>query len=290
MAEVFEELAFHMGQLGVLSVMMALYLGLVTGSFLNVVIYRWPLQRSIVFPGSGCGGCGVPLKLWNNIPVFSYLYQRGMCAFCGAPFSARYMYIELTCGLASLGFLYYTAGFNWLWLYYFVLFCIALAVFFTDLDHWIIPDEINAFGVVFGVAINFVLPARSDMDMFMEFVEFPEWLNLNVVSSLLGAVVGYLFFRFIQALGMLVARQEAMGWGDVKYAAALGAMLGWQMGMAAFFLSFLLGAFFALPLLLSRQGKGKDPIPFGTFMSLAAVPVALWGEAWWDKLLYMEFF
>lgn len=258
-----------------LSIALVLYLGLVVGSFLNVVIYRLPLQRSIVMPGSACGSCGVPLRWYHNLPVISYLLQGGTCAHCGAPFSSRYMWIELLLGLSAVGLLYHDGGLGIAWAYHFALFAVATAVFFTDIDHWIIPDEVNLFGVIFGTALSVYMPDRGDM---YTLEDISGWnLHSNLYSSLLGILVGWGFFKFIQFLGMLVARQEAMGEGDVKYAAVIGAFLGWQMALGAFFLSFLLGALYALPLLLTRNGKGKDPVPFGTFMSLAAVLVALWG-------------
>lgn len=271
-----------------LTVFVVLYLGLVVGSFLNVVIYRLPMQRSIVLPGSGCGACGVPLRWYNNIPVLSYLWQRGLCSYCGAPFSPRYMLIELASGVAAVGLLVYLGTLGWAWLFHFTLFSVALAVFFTDLDHWIIPDEINLFGVIAGTVLATQMPTRGDMEIFHDLFGVGVWALGNLASSLLGIAVSYTFFKFIQLLGLVVARQEAMGEGDVKYACALGAFLGWQMALAAFFLSFLLGALFALPLLLTSKGKGKDPIPFGTFMSLAAVPVALWGDWMWQRLMFLE--
>lgn len=266
------------------TVVIALCLGLIFGSFLNVVIYRLPLQRSVVMPGSACGACGVPLQWYHNLPVLSYLMQGGTCAYCGSPFSSRYMWIELMTGMAAVGLLFYDHGFGVAWLYHFALFCIALAVFFTDVDHWIIPDEVNLFGVLFGTAVGVFMPNRGDMYLFEDLLGWD--LHSNFYSSLVGVVVGVGFFRFIQFLGMLLARQEAMGDGDVKYAAVLGAFLGWQMALGAFFLSFLLGALYAVPLLLSRQGAGKDPVPFGTFMSLAAVPVALWGLELYQRFYY----
>jgi leader peptidase (prepilin peptidase)/N-methyltransferase len=266
------------------TICIALCLGLIFGSFLNVVIYRLPLQRSVVMPGSACGSCGVPLCWYHNLPVISYLVQGGACAYCGAPFSSRYMWIELVTGLGSVGLLYHDGGFGIAWLYHFALFCVALAVFFTDVDHWIIPDEVNLFGVLFGTALSVFMPPRGDMYLFEDLLGVD--LHWNICSSLLGVLVGWLFFKFIQFLGMLVARQEAMGEGDVKYAAVLGAFLGWQMALAAFFLSFLLGAVYAVPLLLSQKGRGKDPVPFGTFMSLAAVPVALWGVELYQRFSF----
>ncbi len=281
----------------------ALYLGLIVGSFLNVVIYRWPLQRSIVLPGSACGACGVPLRIWNNIPVLSYLVQRGCCSFCGAPFSIRYMAIEALCGSFAVFLLWFQGGFGWAWLYLFTFFCIATAVFFTDLDHWIIPDELNLFGLIFGCLGGIWMANRGDMAILRDlfgglmigrFEGLQSALDYsvagNLASSGLGALVGIAFFMFIQFMGLVVARQEAMGDGDVKYAAVLGAFLGWQQALAAFFLSFLLGAVVAIPLMLFSRGRGKDPIPFGTFMSVAAVVVALWGDWLWVKIGYFEWY
>lgn len=266
------------------TIIVALWFGLIIGSFLNVVIYRLPLQRSVVMPGSACGSCGVPLRWYHNLPVLSYWVQGGACAYCGSPYSSRYMWVELMTGLAAVGLLYHDDGLGVAWLYHFALFCVALAVFFTDVDHWIIPDEVNLFGVLFGTGLSVFMPNRGDMYLFEDLTGWN--LHSNLYSSLCGIAVGWLFFKFIQFLGMLVARQEAMGEGDVKYAAVLGAFLGWQMALGAFFLSFLLGALYAVPLLLSRQGRGKDPVPFGTFMSLAAVPVALWGAELYQRFAF----
>ena len=271
------------------SIFVAVYLGLIVGSFLNVVIYRLPLQRSVVFPGSACGGCGVPLSWFQNLPLFSFVVQRGRCSSCGSPFSARYFLVELLSRAGSVGILYWYGGLGWLWLDQFALFAVAAAVFFTDLDHWIIPDEVNLFGVVFGLLLAWRQPSRGDTEIFFDLFGWaPSYPWSNLCSSLLGIVTGYAFFKFIQFLGLILARQEAMGEGDVKYAAVLGAFLGWQMSLVAFFLSFFLGALFALPLLVSKRGHGKDPIPFGTFMSLAAVPVGLAGSYVWEWMMFAE--
>lgn len=244
------------------------------GSFLNVVIYRLPLDRSVVLPPSACVVCGVPLKWWQNIPIFSYLVLWGRCHTCGSSYSARYALLEAFVASVGAFLFWHFGGPTWPFLYVFALFAVSTAVFFTDLDHWIIPDQLNAFGVLFGVAGAAFMPARGDVD----------WLGLeqvwfaNVVSSLLGVIAGVAFFWSIQVVGMLLAKQEAMGGGDVKFAAAIGAFLGLKLSFVAFLLSFVLGAFLAVPMLLFGRGKGKDPIPFGTFMAIAAVVTALWGH------------
>ena len=253
--------------------------GALLGSFLNVVVYRLPLDRSVVFPASACTTCGTPLKWWMNIPILAYFALGGRCHTCASPYSIRYALVELFIACTTAGLLVHTGGFGWMFLYWFVLTFISVAVFLTDLDHWIIPDQLNLAGVVLGTLGSLVIPPRHDLD----------WLGwglspvvANLMSSLAGIVLGVGFFWGIQVVGLVLARQEAMGGGDVKYAAALGAFLGWQMSFVAFLLSFVLGAAVAFPVLLKGwvtrgRGKGKDPIPFGTFMAVAAVATALWG-------------
>lgn len=238
------------------------------GSFLNVVVYRWPLLRSVVYPGSTCGACGVPIPWHENIPVFSCLFALASCRQCGTRFSWRYMQVELLMALSS-GAIWYAcqARFS-TWLAGFALVFICTAVFLTDLDHWIIPDELNLLGVVLGFLSHSAVA--------------PVWelasLRATLLDSLLGAVCGYVLFWIIQVVGLLVAKQEAMGGGDLKFAAALGSFLGWYAALKAFFLSFLLGAVVAVPMMALRGRGSKEPIPFGTFMAVAAVLVYFFGE------------
>jgi leader peptidase (prepilin peptidase)/N-methyltransferase len=142
-----------------------------------------------------------------------------------------------------------------------------LVVFFIDLDHWIIPDGINLFGVVSGVSFSLVVPLQGS-DFLAEQLGS---VGASVAWSLCGAVTGVAFFWSIQVVGLILVKQEAMGGGDVKFAALIGAFLGPVISFWAFLASFFLGAVFAVPLLLFKKGGGKDPIPFGTFMALAAV-------------------
>lgn len=143
-----------------------------------------------------------------------------------------------------------------------------------DLDHWIILDSVSLSGVVVGLACAYWLPARGD--------NLALWAGLepglqNICSSLAGALLGAGFFWAIQVIGSALARQEAMGSGDIKLAAMIGAFLGWQFGVVAFFLSFVLGAVTATALIAFRARKGRDPVPLGTFMAVAAFVVLLYG-------------
>jgi leader peptidase (prepilin peptidase)/N-methyltransferase len=251
----------------------AFVLGLLLGSFLNVVIYRLPLSRSIVFPPSACTNCNTPLHWSLNLPVLSYLLLRGRCRYCGTHYSFRYAALELLTGLFFLasdlrfGFL---SPIFWKTV---TLYCLCLAVFFIDYDHWIIPDSINLLGALAGLGFSLLTPIATPS--LLEDV-----LGFSLPSaalSLLGIVFGWVFFKSIQIVGLALAKQEAMGSGDVKFATLIGAFLGPSAALWAFLGSFFLGALFAVPMLVARRGGGKDPIPFGTFMAAAAVLVQFYG-------------
>lgn len=246
--------------------------GTLFGSFLNVVIYRMPQERSIVAPGSACGTCGTPLAWWQNLPVLSYFLLGGRCHTCGSSFSIRYAAIEALTGLAAALLLYHHGQVGYPLVYHFVFFCLLTAIFFMDLDHWIILDQVSLAGAAVGFLGSAWMPARGDLPL-----DLPDPLG-NLASSLLGLVLGAAFFWSIQVVGTLLARQDALGGGDVKLAAMMGAFLGWEMGMVSFLVSFLLGAVVAVPLMLLRRRRGKDPVPLGTFMAVAGFLTALWGR------------
>lgn len=253
--------------------------GSLFGSFLNVVIYRMPLERSIVAPGSACGMCGTPLAWWQNIPVLSYVALGGRCHTCGTHYSVRYAFVEALTGAAAVYLLHHHGRIGFPFAYHFVFFCFLTAVFFMDLDHWIILDELSVPGIVVGLLGSAFMPPRWDLPLDLS----PPVGNL--VSSLLGILMGAAFFWSIQVVGTILARQDALGGGDVKLAALMGAFLGWKMGLVSFLLSFFLGAAVAIPLMLFGRRRGKDPVPLGTFMAVAAFATAVWGPEIMDFML-----
>lgn len=256
-----------------LSLFLVFLYGSLFGSFLNVVIYRMPLERSIVAPGSACGTCGTPLAWWQNIPILSYLLLAGRCHACGSHYSIRYAAIEALTGAAAALILWHHGGIGMPFLLHFVFFCFLVAVFFMDLDHWIILDEVSLTGVAVGLVGSAFMPLRGDM---LVAALHPSLQNL--ASSVLGLLLGVAFFWSVQVIGTLLARQEALGTGDIKLAAMMGAFLGWQMALVAYLLSFILGALVAVPMMVLRRRRGKDPVPLGTFMAVAAFLTALWGD------------
>lgn len=230
---------------------LAAIFGAMTGSFLNVCIYRIPAGRSIVFPGSTCA-CGRPIPFYHNIPILSWIILRGKASCCGAPFSVRYPAIELLTAVL----------FFWAWSVYppvvalvgmlFIAFLICAT--FIDLDHMIIPDRFSIGGMVIGVVLSFLIPALHGVE------GLPVVSNIQSgVTAIVGALVGAGLVYWIAVLGEIVFRKPAMGEGDVKFVGFIGAFCGWQGAVFAMFGGALVGSAVLLPcLLLARIFGGRD--------------------------------
>jgi leader peptidase (prepilin peptidase)/N-methyltransferase len=277
-----------------LSLTLVFVYGTLIGSFVNVCIGRMPVEKSIVWPGSACTSCGVPLQWWQNLPIVSYLALGARCHYCGSPLSIRYLLLEVLTGAVAVAVFWstHTVGFvaahgvalaTYAFCYYFVFSCLLIIVFFVDLDAWIILDPVNYFGIAVGIVGAWLMPPQFMVLQYGGW-DVQAWAGratggwANALWSVAGACLGYGMFLGIALLGSALARQEAMGRGDVKFAALIGAFLGPQKGFAALLLSFPLGALVALPLIFLRGKSGKTPIPFGTFMAVAAFAVAVLGD------------
>ena len=232
----------------------AFVFGAVIGSFLNVVIHRLPLRQSIVFPGSHCPSCERPIRFYDNIPILSYLVLRGRCRECGARISARYPVVELSIACLALG-LFARYGFTAecaIWL----AFCAAMvAVFCIDLDHMIIPDAISVTGIAAGIILSLlgVIPAVA-------------WK-----SSLFGAVLGAVILYLPAVLYEKIRGIEGLGGGDVKLLAMIGAFTGPYGVIFVLFLASVVGSVTALVMMATHEMDSTAPIPFGPFLSAAAV-------------------
>jgi len=232
---------------------LAAIFGALTGSFLNVCIYRIPAGRSIVFPGSTCA-CGRPIPFYHNIPIFSWLILRGRASCCGAPFSIRYPAIELLTAVL----------FCWVWMIYppvvaligmlFVAFLICAT--FIDLDHMIIPDRFSIGGMVIGVVLSFIFPSLHSIE------GLPVISNIQSgVTAIVGALVGAGLVYWIAVLGEVVFRKPAMGEGDVKFVGFIGAFCGWQGAVFSMFGGALVGSAVLLPILLLGRLFGGRSAP-----------------------------
>jgi len=236
--------------------------GTIFGSFLNVLIYRLPRDISIVKPGSHCPKCKEPVKPYDNIPILSYLILRGKCRHCGTKISPRYMLVEFLAGLLAVASVYYF-GLNVKGIVAAYLSFVFVAVFFIDLEFTIIPDFFTLPGVIIGLAVSF-LPGA-----------FVGWKE-----SLIGIAVGGGVFYLVGKLGELAFKKEAMGLGDVKFAAMLGAFLGWKSLLLIFILASFLGSVVGLSIIFfSSRSKGKSTaVPFGPFLVVAATIAIYFGD------------
>lgn len=230
-------------------------LGLCVGSFLNVCIYRIPLEKSLLRPPSHCPSCKRPLRWFENVPVFGWIALRGRCRTCGTPISAEYPIVE---ALTAAVFLWAWWQYGWGWLFASrVLFgCSLLVLFFIDLHHRILPNVITLPGIVIGFLLSLVNP--------------PGW-----VSSLIGLVVGGLIPLAVAEIYLRIRGDEGLGMGDVKMLAMIGAFLGWQGVLGSLFLGALIGTLIFLPMKLAGREK---LVPFGIFLAIGAAAMWLFGE------------
>jgi leader peptidase (prepilin peptidase)/N-methyltransferase len=247
----------------------AFLLGACVGSFLNVCIYRIPLNRSVISPGSHCAACGAPIAWYHNIPVLSWLALRGRAACCGTRIDKRYAAVELGTGLLFLA----------LWLKFstdpaaaaiYAGMCAGLiAACLIDLDHFIIPDRFTLGGCVAGFLACAAHPAIMGTDT-----------PLHAFSwSLASAIVAALLLLGIGWIGTLIFRKEAMGMGDVKFIAAISAFLGMTSLIWTITISAGIGAILGVALILWQRGSWGTRIPYGPFLGLAAILWLFGGSA-----------
>ncbi len=233
-------------------------LGLAVGSFLNVCIYRLPRQESLAWPASHCTACGRPLQWYENIPVISYLALRGRCRTCGERISVVYPLIEIAASVIAVGW-YEQFGLSALFAAR-LLFAFAMLVLFViDLRHHILPNVITVPGIVVGVAFSFFGP--------------PGW-----VASILGLLLGGGALWLLAEAWFRLRHEEAMGFGDVKMLAMIGAFLGWKSMILTLVLGSFLGSVIGIGLMAAGAASRKSQLPFGTFLALAALVACLFGD------------
>lgn len=239
---------------------LAFWIGACIGSFLNVVAYRLPKEQSIVRPRSRCPSCGRAILWHDNIPVLGWLWLRGRCRFCRKSISPRYPLVEAAMGaLAALLWRRWPARPAWA-----VLTAAAaaflLAIALIDWDTFIIPDELSLGLLALGLACAPLNPALAAT---------PFWWSWLYAAR--GAVAGFAICLAIAVLGEKLFGKEAMGGGDVKLLAAVGAWSGVLGAFDCLLVASLLGSLYGGGLVLRGRLKRSDPIPFGPFLAAAAV-------------------
>jgi leader peptidase (prepilin peptidase)/N-methyltransferase len=256
-------------------------LGLLVGSFLNVVIHRLPqmMERdwqaqcrdylgkaaedqsplSLVRPASHCPHCGHKIRFYENIPVLSYLWLRGRCSACQHAISIRYPLIELLTAVTS-ALIAWHFGFGWQAASGLLLTWALIALSMIDTDHQLLPDSITLPFLWLGLTLS-LFPVFADMR-----------------SSLIGAIAGYLSLWTVYQLFKLLTGKEGMGFGDFKLLALLGAWMGWQALPMIILLSSAVGAVLG-GAMIAIQGRDRaQPIPFGPYLAIAGWVALLWGE------------
>lgn len=274
-----------------------LVLGLVVGSFLNVVIHRVPIMMerqwreqcaelahpdlaatvpasaqpakerfNLVVPRSACPACKAPIRALQNIPILSYAMLRGRCAHCGARISARYPIVEALTGVLSAG-VAWQLGFGWPAAAGLVLTWFLVALAFIDIDHQLLPDSLTLPLLWLGLVLSLFAPGPAGAPV-----------PVDMRSSIIGAIAGYLSLWSVYHLFRLLTGKEGMGYGDFKLLAALGAWLGWQMLLPTVLIAAAVGAVSGIALLASRGQNRSTPIAFGPFLAAAGWLMLMFGH------------
>lgn len=239
-------------------------LGAAVGSFLNVVIYRIPSGRSLLYPPSRCPSCLTSLRAYDNIPILGWLLLRGQCRYCHAPISWRYPAIELLVG-GLFVLIFAVSGWQWRTLMIWLLSAWLLALAFIDLDTMMLPHPLTQWGLVTGLIMQGLLAGG--------------WVPalVSVSQGVIAAALGIWLFDLLRWVGAIALGQEAMGGGDGKLAAMIGAWLGWQGLVVTLFLAALLGGGLGGLGMALGWIQRRQPIPFGPFLAVAAIIAALFG-------------
>jgi leader peptidase (prepilin peptidase)/N-methyltransferase len=256
----------------------ATLLGAITGSFLNVVIHRYPREESIAFPPSHCPRCNAAIRWFDNVPVLSFLVLRARCRACREPISWRYPLVELANALFYLAiFLHTGPTVAFVLLAAFVSMIIALI--YIDAEIQILPDVIDIPGIVIGIVIG----ALSSGLFFPGLVLADSWRD-----SLIGAAAGAAIPLMLAGAYWLLRRIEGMGLGDSKMLAMIGAALGWRSVFGVMFLASIIGTVVGIAAMRRSERGMQLPLPFGVFLGFAALAVLFFGHTlsgWYFALL-----
>lgn len=264
---------------------LAFVLGCCIGSFLNVVIYRVPEEKSLL-PGSACPQCGGSIKFYHNIPVLGWLMLGGKCSSCQQPIAWRYPAVELMAGLLFV-LTYWRVGFTPMLPVGLVFVSAMIALIFIDTDHMILPNVITYPLFVAALAVRFAFPLLFDGYTFPDMLHAPaslvagnsDWV-ISLAGALFGALVGGGSLWLVGAVWKALRGVDAMGLGDVKMMLGVGALLGWRLALLTIFGGAFVGAIVGVVLVLkSRERNLQTQMPFGIFLGAAAILALLFGES-----------
>jgi leader peptidase (prepilin peptidase) / N-methyltransferase len=236
--------------------------GISFGSFFNVLIYRLPNEMSLSKPSSHCPKCKHKIRFYENVPILSFIFLRGRCSNCKTRISWRYPLVEALGGILSVISIYHF-GFSIRGFETALLSLIFIPIFFIDLEHRIIPNSLDLPWIPIGLICSIFAGAIVD------------WLG-----SAIGIIVGGGLFFLVMKLGEVAFKKEAMGFGDVKLAAMLGAFMGWKNILLILVIGSFLGSVVGVTIILLSKKSGKSTyIPFGPFLVLASLIALYYGDA-----------
>lgn len=249
-------------------------LGASIGSFINVVVYRLPAGLSILYPPSRCPRCLNRLKAYDNVPVLGWLWLRGRCRYCKNKISSRYPIVEAVTGIIFV-IVFVIFQFSPLTIGYWLFCSWLLALSIIDLDTMTLPGELTKSGLVLGILFQMILG-------LLGFSSDSGWLGLvnQMMLAIAAAVLGLWLFDGIARIGTILFRKEAMGSGDAKLAAMMGAWLGWKYLLLASFIACIAGvAVESFAILLAQKNlKRNKPFPFGPYLALGSAIALFCGE------------
>lgn len=265
--------------------LLSLLWGACIGSFLNVCIYRIPNDLSVVAPRSYCPHCRHKIAWYHNIPLFSYVALRARCAYCGARIPPRYVLVELLVAVlfALVWMKFVVIREPRLWgmapfyspllipVYWLVVSGLVLGTF-VDFEHLIIPDRVTLGGIAAGIILSAAIPELHEKATTVE----------GLTAAVVGAAVGWGLLWAVAILGKAVFKKDAMGFGDVKLMGAIGAFFGWRAVLFTIMGSSLAGSIVGVILVISGRKDLQSRIPYGPYISLAALVWLLWGPAIWN--------
>ncbi len=240
--------------------MLALFfflLGAAIGSFLNVVIYRFPKEESLIRPPSHCPECGKSVRWYDNIPIVSYIILKGQCRDCGASIPIRYLIVESITAFVYL-YAYIRFGISLELLTFLTFVTLLIPIFFIDLKEMLIPDTLSISGIIIGFALAI--------------------FRGRLVISTIGAAVGAIFILIIIYLGKAVYKRDVMGFGDVKLSAMIGAFVGWANFLLTILISSLLGSIYGIIQIKKGKSSMKSVIPYGPFLAIGGFITFLFGQ------------
>ena len=256
-------------------------IGCCAGSFINVVHFRLPLGKSIIYPSSRCTKCNCKIRWFDNIPLISWIFLGAKCRSCKKKISITYPLIELTTGLIfcanSFAYpsIYDQLPQSFIIFSGIILSSILIVLTILDFKYFWLPKKITFGGLTLGLTLALMV------DLFNNYGQFSYFIN-----SIFGAFVGFIFFYLLSLLGFKIYKKPVMGGGDAKLSALLGSWLGIQGLFITIWLAFFSASIFVIFGLILKKIKRKQKIPFGVFLSLSGLLVWQFGNQVFMRLIF----